>query len=439
MESNIPKPLPVSLPQRFVFEKTYQIPSTRERERPHSDGEDSVSHKKLKSDEILEKQPRSSLEKMKISSLLCGNNGDEFLSPFANIFGFPNDCESSSATTTQKAETEIASLLSENLPLVTFPTTNQLTIETTTSTQPQDNSDNNSNKELLLENLEVPSIDLNNKDCETLKIRETTSKQESSSLRTHSLNLKLPNLKKLEVDSCRHLHAVGDKYFDAPNLNYIKLSSLPKISNLSITNLIQQCNSLETLVLNNLHNLNEVTIPSSSTNLKRLEIVECRNIVGVRIANKSLKHLVVIDGRNLGQVTLSEPDNLKQLEILRLAAVPHFNFSSLLKDSECNLTCLELVSNAPNAKAYMVVENPSFGTFLKQQTKLEEIVLEKVKDITKEPLVEALLRNKSSLQRLVLDLCCVEKVKFKEMLKSCTNLKEFNVEKWYIKKKWKEW
>jgi hypothetical protein len=86
------------------------------------------------------------------------------------------------------------------------------------------------------------------------------------------------------------------------------------------------------------------------------------------------------------------------------------------------------------------VGEAAFDTFVKTNCHtIEDLSLDKVHNISLATVLMLIEMSSKTLRSAIVDLTSVEKPKLRDALRKCDNLKDWKVEKWYIKKKWTEW
>ena len=297
-------------------------------------------------------------------------------------------------------------------------------------------------KHAEIENLNQSYPQISNSGYEALKIQEIAQLPSSGSRLTKILqpNIQCENLLFLELFSCKQLTGFQEG-LKLPNLKHIRLLMLNRLTSNGLGQLINACEQLESAFLMDLQTVTTIAIPSTCNRFTSLDVYECKLLEAIQIATNTIQELTVSDGRTVSNIELADPVNgLNNLKSLRISGCPKMPLSFLYNINISKLKKLDLVSNAPSAKAYMKVDESDFDAFVKRNCHhVEEITLDKVHNISLNTILELIDQCKHSLVNVTIDLTSVEKPKVREALRHCDNLKDWKVEKWYIKKKWTEW
>ncbi len=255
-----------------------------------------------------------------------------------------------------------------------------------------------------------------------------------------SLNIDCENLQYLELFCCKQLAFLNDN-IHLPQLKNLRLLMLPKLPNNGLATLLSNSPKLASLFLMDLQSLSSLDIPQKCQQLHIVEMYECKAVSTVNISSNSLENLTLSDGRGINQLRLADPvHGFANLQTLRILGCPKLPLDFLYPLRIKRLTRLELISNAPSAKAYMSIEEEGFDKFATNNCNhLIEVSLDKIHNISLNSAMTLINQSSATLTRVIFDLTCVEKPKLREALRFCPNLKDWKVEKWYIKKKWTEW
>jgi len=300
--------------------------------------------------------------------------------------------------------------------------------------------DKNNAKHVEFENLNVASPVIVSGEYEAIKVQEITLPTGGPRLtKIQSMTLECSSLQFLELFSCKQLLSFTE--VKLPQLRVVRLLMVNRLSNQGLSQLLTCSEKIEQVFLMDLQNVTTVIIPSTLKNFRTLDIYECKTIETLQILTPSIQELTISDGRGISSFQISDPVmGLRNLRELKISGCPRLPLSFLYGIAIQNLRKLELASNAPSAKAYMKVEEAGFDTFVETNCNLlEELTLDKINNISLNTILRLVDQCKSTLVNVVFDLTSVEKPKVREALRHCDNLKDWKVEKWYIKKKWTEW
>lgn len=260
-------------------------------------------------------------------------------------------------------------------------------------------------------------------------------------IKMQTLTIHCPNLQFLELFSCKQLVSFSENQLFLPNLKTLRLLMLNKLNNESLYFLINSSKHLEQIFLIGLQSITMVTLPRECQKIQSLEICECKSLEKLYVYTSSLQDLSISDGKNIQSLLLNDSImGLYNLTSLRILGCPKLSLDFLYNVKIGNLKKLELISNAPSAKAYTKVNEIGFDQFIFLNCHhLQEINLDKIHNISLNGIMAIISQCKSTLLKVIFDLNTIEKPKVREALRHCTNLKDWKVEKWYIKKKWTEW
>lgn len=292
----------------------------------------------------------------------------------------------------------------------------------------------------MLENLNQSHPAIINNHYEALKIQEVSVMASGGPRlsKVQILSLDCSNLQFLELFSCKQLFSFKD--LKIPRLRSLRLLMLSRLTNQAFSQLLSSSEELEQIFLMDLQSVTIIQIPSSCKKLRMVDLYDCKAVESIAIMTTSLQSLTLSDGRHISRVFLANEHGLYNLHTLRLLGCPKMPLEFMSRLLIRQLKKLELVSNAPSAKAYMKVESNGFHDFVKNNChSLEEVSFDKVHNISLKSVLLLIQQCHKTLQKAVFDLTEVEKPKVREALGHCENLKENKVEKWYIKKKWTEW
>jgi hypothetical protein len=292
-----------------------------------------------------------------------------------------------------------------------------------------------------IENLNQVQSQINNDEYEGLKVQEITYLPIGGPRvsKVQQLSIMCQNLQFLELFSLKQL-----THFDQinlPQLRSLRLLMMNRLTNQGLAQLLDCSEQLEQIFVMDLQAVTVMQIPASCENLRALDVYECKAIETLQILTPTLQELTISDGRNITNLQLANSvTGLKELRELKISGCPKLPLSFLYTIKITNLKKLELVSNAPSAKAYMKVDEVGFDTFVRANcSSIQEISLDKIHNISLSTILTLVDLSKAHLVNVTLDLTSVEKPKVREALRHCDNLKDWKVEKWYIKKKWTEW
>ncbi len=291
-----------------------------------------------------------------------------------------------------------------------------------------------------LENLNQFNTQIINNDYEGLKIQELTYVPIGGPKlsKVQQLSLICENVQFLELFSLKQLTHFQDNQLKLPLLRSLRLLMLNKLSNEGLSQLLTCSDNLEQVFLMDLPAVTEVVLPLSCEALRSLDMNECKAVEKLHIITPSIRELTIVDGRTLSKLQLAGPlEGLAALRKIKISGCPKLPLDFLYNIKICNLQKLELVSNAPSAKAYMQVDELGFDSFAKSNCRnLKELILEKIHNISLNTVLELIAKCKKSLISITVDLTSVEKPKVREALRHCENLKDWKVEKWYLKKRY---
>jgi len=301
--------------------------------------------------------------------------------------------------------------------------------------------DKSNPKHVEIENLNQMQSQVDNEEYEGVKIQEITYLPVGGPRlsKVQQLSLTCQNLQFLELFSLKQLTHFD--HINLPQLRSLRLLMLNRLTNQGLAQILGCSEQLEQIFVMDLQTVTTMSVPATCDNLRALDIYECKSIETLQILSPALQELTISDGRSISKLQLSDPvTGLKELRELKISGCPKLPLSFLYNIKITNLKKLELVSNAPSAKAYMKVDESGFDTFIRSNcASIQEISLDKIHNISLSTILTLIDLSKANLVNVTLDLTSVEKPKVREALRHCDNLKDWKVEKWYIKKKWTEW
>jgi hypothetical protein len=207
-----------------------------------------------------------------------------------------------------------------------------------------------------LDNLNQTVCQVENPNYEALKVQEITHLPNGGprGIKTQVLSVRCLNLQFLELFSCKQLTSFDDLLL--PNLKYIRLLMLNKLTNSGLSQLIKGSTKLESFFCMDLPSITSVVIPSSCTSLHTLHIYESKQIETIQIGCSNIRDFTLSDGRNVSTFELSDPVlGFQHLRSLKISASPKLNLDFLSTLQINSLCTLHMVSNAPSAKSYMKV------------------------------------------------------------------------------------
>lgn len=293
--------------------------------------------------------------------------------------------------------------------------------------------DSTNSKHVEIENICHNNSLVSNNELEALKVQELPSLPTGGPriVKLQEIGLICENLQFLELFSLKQLVKFSEEQLLLPQLRSLRLVMLSRLSNQGLAQLLGCSENLEQVFLMDLQTITAAVFPSTSNQLRVLDVIECKSLETIHLMSPSLQSLSFTDGRSLVNIELSDPvSGLRCLRDLKICGCPKLSLSWLYSINVPYLKKLGLISNAPSAKAYMSVDENGFDKFVKENCHVvQDLCLDKISNISLSTVLLLVEQCRSTLTNVVLDLTCIEKPKVREALRHCHNIQDWKVEK----------